>query len=439
MSASRRNTIFIVLCSTCVVLTLLSTALNTALPAMARDLQVESTLCQWVVSGYALALATIMPLTAYLVTRFKTRKLYLLALALYLASAVVCALSSSFALLMGARVVQACANGLISSLTQITILSVFDEGERGTRMGWFGFSVGVAPVVAPTLGGLVVDALGWRAIFWIVAGLIGICLVVSLAVMGNVLETRPKTLDALGFVLSALTFGGFTLSLGNIPSLGLTNAATIVPLAIGVIAGALFVHRQLTCDDPLLDLRTFAVAPYRASVIGSAALYAVMMGSAAALPVFMQTTLGYSATIAGATVLPGVAAMALVNPIAGKVFDRFGIRALVCASGVLLVASNVLMCVPALNESVIGLAVLALARYLAIGLVQMPLATWGNTSVPKEMLASGTALLTSLRNVAGAIGVAVFVSMLGALGVTAAYVGMAATSLALFLALAARK
>ena len=430
---------FAVLCSTCVVLTLLSTALNTALPAMAADLGVSSAQCQWVVSGYALALAIVMPLTAFLVTRFKTRRLYLIALALYLASAAVCGLSGSFALLMGARVVQACANGLISSLTQVTILSIFDEGERGTRMGWFGFSVGVAPVVAPTLGGVVVDLAGWRAVFGIVAGLIAICFAVSVAVMGDVLETRPKKLDFPGFVLSAFAFGGLTLGLGSVPSMGLASPAAALPLAVGVVAGALFVRRQRTCDDPLLDLRTLRFAPYRAAVAGSAALYAVMMGSAAALPIFMQTNLGQTATVAGLVVLPGVAAMAVVNPLAGKVFDRFGIRKLVLASAVLLTASNALMCVDALNGSIPTLAALALVRYLAIGLVQMPLTTWGNTAVPKPMLASGTALLTSLRNVAGSIGVALFVGILSTFGVGAAYAAMAVASLALLVALPAAR
>lgn len=437
MSPQRRNITFLVLCSTCVVLTLLSTALNTALPAMAADLDVSAAVCQWVVSGYALALAVIMPLTAFLVTRFKTRRLYLLALALYLGSAVVCALSGSFALLMGARVVQACANGLISSLTQVTILSIFDERERGSRMGWFGFSIGVAPVVAPTLGGIVVDLAGWRMVFWIIAALIALCLAFSVAVMGDVLETRPKRLDVPGFILSALTFGGLTLGLGSIPSMGILSLAAGIPLLVGLAAGALFVRRQLTCDEPLLNLHALSFAPYRAALIGSAALYAVMMGSAAALPVFMQTTLGQTATVAGIVVLPGVAAMAVVNPLAGKVFDRFGIRALVVASGALLVASNILMCIPALNTSVPTLAVLALARYLAIGLIQMPLTTWGNTSIPKPMLASGTALLTSLRNVAGAIGVALFVGVLATFGVEAAYAALGLASLALFAALPA--
>ena len=427
----QRNVIFVVLCATCTGLALLSTALNTALPSMAADLGVSSAQIQWVVSAYALVLAVAMPLTAYLVTRFPTRRLYLAALGLYLACTVVCALSSSFALTMAARVIQAAANGLISSLTQVTILSVFDEGERGSRMGWFGLSTGAAPVIAPALGGVVCDILSWRAVFWVVALVLAVSFIASLFVMRDCLQTAPKAFDVPSFVASVFAFGGITLGLSALTTSGLASANALVPLAVGLCAAVLFVRRQLASDEPFLKVQLLGSRGYAAGVLGSMALYAVMMGSAAVLPLYLQNDLGTTASVAGLVVLPGAALMALVSPVAGKIFDAVGIRVLSVLSTALLFASNAAMCIAPFANSLVCVVCATIVRYVAIGFIQMPLMTWANTIIPKGDIAHGSALVTSLRNAAGAVGVAVAAGLFNTFGVGPAYALLAVCAFAL--------
>lgn len=426
---SSLNALFATLCASCVVLALLSTALNTALPAMAAGLGVQSQTAQWLVSGYALALAICMPATGYLASRFPSRPLYLAALALFVLCSAACAVASSFELVMVARVGQASANALVSNLTQVTILASFPKEQRGTRMGWFGLSVGVAPVIAPALGGLVVDALSWRALFGIIAAAGAACLLAAIVFMRNTLPASAKSFDAPSFGLSVLVFGGFTIGLGQLPANGLAAAASLAPLLCALAAAALFVPRQLRASQPFLDLRLLGNARFRRSVIASAALYAVMMGGAAVLPVHLQQNLACNAAVAGVAVLPAALLMALVNPVAGKLFDRMGIRRLALAGSALLLLGNALMCVPVLSDGVIAAAVLAMLRYAGIGMVQMPLVTWGNSAVRQQDMPQATALLTSFRNVAGALGVAVFVSVLDSAGAAWAFAGMALVSL----------
>ncbi len=428
------NALFATLCASCVVLALLSTALNTALPAMAAGLGVQTQTAQWLVSGYALALAICMPATGYLASRFASRPLYLLALAVFTLSSFACALASNFALVMVARVLQAAANALVSNLTQVTILATFPKGQRGTRMGWFGLSVGVAPVVAPALGGLVVDTLTWRALFGIIGAAGVLCLIAASAFIRNTLPTSAKHFDVASFGLSVLVFGGFTVGLGQLPTQGLASAASLAPLLCGALAAVAFVPRQLRAQEPFFNLQLLKLPRFRRSVVASAALYAAMMGGAAVLPVHLQLGLGCSAWVAGAAVLPAALLMALVNPLAGKLFDRIGMRWLAAAGGLLLLAGSALMCVPSLSGSVLVAAILAMVRYVGIGLVQMPLVTWGNACVRQEDMPQATALLTSFRNVAGALGVAVFVGMLDTVGVAVSFAGMAAASLLVFAA-----
>ncbi len=434
MSNASKNALFATLCSSCVVLALLSTALNTALPAIGAGLGVPSQTAQWLVSGYALALAVSMPATGFAVSRFASRPLYVVALMIFVLCSLCCALSPSFALVMVARVGQAAANALISNLTQVAILSMYSKEQRGTRMGWFGLSVGVAPVIAPALGGIVVDALGWRVLFVIVTAAGAACLAAALAFMRNVLPTKHASLDAPSFGLSIVLFGGLAIGLGQFASGGLVDIATLAPLLCGAAAAAVFVPRQVHAPEPFLNLRLLGNRRFARSVIASAALYAVMMGGAAVLPVYLQQDLGCSASVAGAVVLPAALLMALVNPLAGSAFDRRGMHSVAVVGALLLLVGCGGMCFSGLGASVPAVAVLAVLRYVGIGLVQMPLVTWGNAAVDNKDMSQATALLTSFRNIAGALGVAVFIGVLGTSGIAVAFAGMAVLSLLVLVA-----
>ncbi len=431
MSVKLKNLLFVNLCAACVILAFLATALNTALPAMALGLGVNDATVQWLVSGYALALAVFMPATGYLVSRFPSRPLYLAAVGTFCLCCAVCALCSSFPLVMLARVGQAAANALVSNLTQVSIMRMFPKEQRGARMGWFGLSVGFAPVVAPALGGLIVDVLGWRALFALVSCAAAFCLLAAFVLIKNTLALDPKKMDVTSFGLSILVFGGLAIGLGQLPSRGLLDPVTIIAILLGLAASFVFVPRQLRAQDPFLNLRLLKNKSFARAVLGSSALYALMMGGAAVLPLYLQGALGCSASIAGLAVLPAALLMALVNPLAGKIFDAYGMPRIAFASVLLLLAGNLLMCVSGSNECVLWVVFCASLRYVGIGLVQMPLVTWGNNSVCDKDMPQATAILTTSRNVFGALGVAVFVGVLDSAGVEFAFAGMAALSFVL--------
>ena len=437
VSARRRSAIFVNLITTCVALAMMSTAMNTTLAPLVGDLGVSVALGQWVTSGYALALAVVMPLTAYLVTRFSSRSLYLFAVGSYALASLCCAAAPSFALLMAGRVAQACMNGAIANLTQVSILSLFGPGSRGKAMGWFGLSQGAAVVAGPVLGGFLADAFGWRAVFFGVALICAASFSAAQLTLVNLLPVRNRPFDVVGFILSVLAFGGLSLGLGSVVSAGL-SPLVLGALLVGAGGAGLFAARQLASAEPFLDVRLLGMPVFSLATGCSAALYACSMASSAVLPLQVQMGLGQSAAWAGLVVLPGAVVLALVNPLSGSAFDRFGIRPLCLGGGLCVLTANLATCIPGVQGSLMLLTAVNMVRCLGFGLLQMPLVTWANSCLGQAELPHASALLTALRNVAGAVGVAVGASLFQLAGGSAAFAVMAGLSLLLFLPVAVR-
>ena len=353
-----------------------------------------------------------MPLTAFLITRCPTKKLYVSAIGLFLVGLLVCISATSFPVMMAGRILQACSNGITTSMAQVVLLTIYPPEKRGSVMGWYGLSVGAAPVIAPTIAGVLVDTTGWRSIFIIAFAILMLSFLVALIVFDDVLETQVKAFDVSSFLLSALTFGGITLGFGNLSAPGGTAAMVLFPLGLGAVAGVCFVRRQLKLEEPFLDLRILKVRGYRSSVIGSMMLYLVMMGSSVIMPLYVQSILGKSATISGLVTLPGSLAMAVISPFAGKIYDKYGMKRLAVAGAAMMIISTLGMGAITMETSVSFAAFLNVIRSVAIGCLMMPFVTYGINSIGSENTAHGTALLTSPRTIAGAIGTAVFVGIL---------------------------
>lgn len=412
MNDRTRFLIFINILVSSIATSMLSTALTTALAPIAAELEIGISLGQWMTSGYSLAMGIIMPLTAFMIRRFSTRRLYLGGICVFIAGLAVSGCSNSFSVMMAGRVLQACGNGMLMSMAQVVILTIFPVEKKGTVMGWYGLAVGAAPVLAPTLAGIVVDAVSWRAIFGIAAAIMVISLIMAWFLFGDVLEVSRKRFDVVSFVLSVFAFGGVTLGIGNVGSCGLADSRVLLPLAVGIVGSVIFASRQLRMSEAFLELRILKIREYALSVIGSMLLYFVMMGSSILMPLYVQSVMGYSATVSGLVTLPGSLAMAVVSPFAGKIFDRLGIKKLFVAGAAFMLLSNIGMYFITLSTPVYVAAGYNVVRCVAIGCLMMPLITWGTSYVEGALVADATALLTSLRTIAGAIGSAVFVGIM---------------------------
>lgn len=397
---------------TCIASSMLATALTTALPSIITEFDVGLITGQWLTSGYSLAMGIIMPLTAYLISRFPTRRLYLSAIICFICGLILCVIAPNFPILMVGRILQACGNGILTSMSQVILLTIYPVDKRGSVMGWYGLSIGAAPVIAPTLAGFLIDTYGWRMIFYAAITIMFVSLAFAACVFDDVLDVSNKKFDVLSFGLSALAFGGITLSIGNIGNYPFVSVQVLLILIVGLAAAGLFIYRQLHLQMPFLELRILQNKPYAISVISSMLLYLIMMGASIIIPLYVQTIRGYSAMISGLVILPGSLTMAILSPFTGKIYDKIGIKPLFVIGSLCMIASNIAMALVTMQTPIWLPAVYNVIRSAAIGCLMMPLITWGTSYIERGKTSHATALLTSLRTIAGAIGSAIFVSIM---------------------------
>ncbi|KAL6588427.1 MFS general substrate transporter [Neocallimastix sp. 'constans'] len=355
---------------------------------------------QWLTSGFSLAMSIMIPLSSYLITRFRTRRLFLTAIILFLTGLTIALFSVNFPMMLAGRLIQACGSGLLSSMGQVIILTIYPPEKRGSAMGWYGLSVGAAPVIAPTIAGLLADTVGWRFIFVVSIAIMVCTLIYTLFVFTDVLPNKMVKFDVFSFILSAFTFGGITLAIVG------------MVLLIGIVASILFIYRQLHSKSPFLDIRVCKNMSYAIASITTIAINLINMGSAVIFPLYFQQVKHKSATISGLAVLPGSLSLAFISPFAGKIYDKMGIKILLLFSGIVSTLSNLSLFFITINTNIWVVAIINIARCIALGVITMPVITWGMSKIPASKTTDGSATINSFRIVSGAIGTALFVSVM---------------------------
>jgi len=388
-----RTLIFINFIISCIASSMLTTALNTALPPIMKDFEIDFNTGQWLTSGFSLFISIITPLSAYLITSIKTKKLYCLALLFFIAGLTICALSPNFWIMMLGRIIQGCGNGLLTAMGQVIILTIYPPEKRGTIMGWFGLSIGFAPIIAPTIAGIIVDYVGWRMIFVISITIMVISLIFALFVYKNVLPIIEKSFDIVSLFISALAFGGITLAIGNMGKYKFVSFQVLMLLIIGIISIVLFVIRQLRLKTPLLDIRVLKDPMLSISIVSIVLVQLFLLGSTVIFPIYVQQLKKESATISGLVILPGSLLMALISPVVGKFYDKFGIKLLLLSSSIIILISNLSLFFINIHASIWIVAIIQVFRCLALGLIFTPILTWGMTNIPKTKTSDATALL----------------------------------------------
>ena len=388
------------------------TVMAPALPALMREFEVTAGTAQWVTTIYMLISGIMVPISGYFMDKYPTRKLFFLSMGLFVAGTVACAVGPNFAILIVGRVLQAAGAGILMPLVGTVPLLVFPVELRGTAMGIAGIVMAAGPAIGPVLGGLVIDSMGWRPMFIIIAVLALVILLLGIPLMKNVGTLKDPRLDIPSVVMSTIAFGGLLFGFSNASDMGWGSPMVIAPAVIGVIFLILFVRRQLKLETPVLELRCLKTRNFLVAALMVTLINAAVAGTNVVLPLLIQNGMGASATVTGMVMLPASIVGIVLSPVSGMLFDRMGPRLVTVGGMVILTLALFGFGFTGAGLTVGLAATLCGLQAAGQGFANMPVNTWGVNALPDELIAHGNAIANTGRQVFGAISTAVLVTIM---------------------------
>lgn len=388
------------------------TLLNIAFPMLADELQVTPSTLQWLATGYMLVVAVLIPASALLVQWFTTRQMFLGALIVFTIGTIVCGFAPGFSVLLIGRLLQAVGTGLMMPVMMNTILVLYPPEKRGAAMGSIGLVMMFAPAIGPTLSGLILEVLPWRWLFYLVIPFSMFSIIFAFIYLKNVSNpTKPKV-DLVSIILSTIGFGGIVYGFSSSGQSGWSSPEVYLTAIIGAIALLMFSIRQLKLKEPLLDLRAFRFPMFTVTAILLIIMMMTLFSTMSLLPFMFQGPLMMSVFASGLLMLPGSLLNGLISPITGKLFDKFGPRALIIPGTGFLVIIMWFFTQVSATTSKSTFLILHICLMVAISMIMMPTQTNGLNQLPVRYYPHGTAILNTLSQVAGAIGVSFFISVM---------------------------
>ncbi|MEE1134220.1 MAG: MFS transporter [Methanobrevibacter sp.] len=393
------------------ILSAAQSVVTTGIAGIMADFHVHSTTAQWIYSSFLLVLGVMIPLSAFFTRRFKVKTILLSSLALFLIGSIIAYLAPSIEVLILARVVQAIGSGILLPITQIVLFKVIPEEKWQVYMGLFGFIIGIAPALAPTAGGFIIDSVGWRSIFLIFAIMIAVLMLVASVTVKLEFETGHYPLDIYSLILCVLSCVGIMFGFTNIADNGFDLIWVILPIVIGGVSLVLFVKRQFGIKTPLVDLHALKNKYFFFGTLFSAILYFTMCGLNVIMPLFAQSISNYDATTAGIILLPATLVMIVFNFIGPLMANKFGVRKVLLLSCLFTVVGYLLMMTYTRSTTVEYMIVTQVVRAIGAGLGLMPAVTWTIAIVSGDV-EDATAINNTVRQIIGAIGSAVAVVLM---------------------------
>ncbi|WP_307272834.1 DHA2 family efflux MFS transporter permease subunit [Peribacillus sp. V2I11] len=390
------------------------TALNIALGELSHIFGVDATTIQWLATGYFLTLGILVPVTGILMQKFTTRQMFMASLFFSIIGTVIAAVAPVFSVLLTARVIQAAGLAIILPLTQNVIFTIFPPNKRGGAMGVMGLVILAGPAFGPTLAGMILDTLSWPWIFWFTIPFLLFSLIFGYIYIPNVNETRQVSIDILSVVLSTIGFGGVVYGVSVGGDHGWTDMTVICTIIVGLIALILFAIRQTKMENPMLILKAFKYPLFVLGLAMNMITFLNMLSMLVVLPMYMQMALLVSAFATGLIMLPGSLLNCVFAPIIGKLFDKYGPRAVITPGTMLVVIGYGLYAMYGTDTAPWIMMVTHIVMMLGIGMVLASVQTNTLNALPKQFYPEGIAITQTSQQVSGAIGIAVMVSLFSA-------------------------
>ena len=390
-----------------------TTIVNVALATLGRELHSSLSQIQWVVTGYMLSLAAVIPVTGWAAQRFGAKRVYVTSLVLFTAGSALCGLASSTTELVIFRVIQGLGGGMILPIGQLMMAEAAGPERMGRVMSIVAVPAMLAPILGPTIGGLIVDNASWRWIFYVNVPIGLIAVVSALRVLPHGERGTAPSLDVKGLALMATGLPLLTYGLAEIGVSGsFTATKVVVPCLLGLALIALFIMHALRIPNPLLDVRLYKRPTFSSASFAMFCLGAALFGGMILLPLYWQEVRHESVVNTGLLTAPQGLGMALVMPLAGKLTDRLGGGPLALFGVIMTTITTIPFGMIGAHTPVAVLSVAMFLRGMGIGFAFMPAMAAAFASLKRSELPHATPQLNVLQRVGGSIGTAVLAVVL---------------------------
>jgi EmrB/QacA subfamily drug resistance transporter len=389
-----------------------TTIVNVALDSLTRDLHTSLDNVQWVVSAYLLSLAAVIPMTGWSARRFGAKRVYLVSIVLFTLGSALCGLASSVGQLIVFRVIQGVGGGIIMPVGQMILVKASGPRNLARVMGAYSVPVVLAPVFGPTLGGLLLDTVGWRWIFFVNVPIGVLALVAGARRLRSDPPEEAGPFDLLGLALVAIGLVALTYGLAEVGSPGNALEHVVLPLLMGAILVAMFVARSLRTPQPLLDMRLYANKAFSAASVTTFCLGAALFGGMILMPLYFQTVRHEDALLTGLLLVPRGVGGALAGWVSGHMTDRVGAGVTAAVGGVIsLVFTVPFVLIGAHTPFVVICAFMSLQGF-GMGLTFTPVMTAAFRALRPDQVNDASPQLNIIMRVGGSISTAILTVVL---------------------------
>ena len=390
-----------------------TTIVNVALSTLGSDLHASLASIQWVITGYMLSLAAVIPITGWAARRYGAKASTSLSLVLFTAGSMLCGLADSVGELTLFRVFQGIGGGMLLPIGQLMMANAAGPQRMGRVMSVVAIPAMLAPIFGPLLGGVIVDNFSWRWIFYVNVPVGIVAFVAALRILPHGGRSDAGRLDVLGLALMSTGLPLLTYGLAEIGATGhFLIPRVVVPLVLGIALIVAFVFHALRVPKPLLDLHLYRRATFAAASACMFLLGGALFGGLVLLPLYWQEVRGESVAMTGLLTAPMGIGMVLVMPLAGRLTDRFGGGPLALMGVTITTLATIPFAMIGAGTSILALSIAMIVRGMGVGFAFIPAMTAAYASLKRPELPDATPQLNVIQRVGGSIGTAVLAVVL---------------------------
>jgi EmrB/QacA subfamily drug resistance transporter len=415
MTARRKAVILVSCCLSLLIVSMDATIVNVAIPSIRADLHATPSQLQWVVDVYTLVLASLLILSGATGDRFGRRRVFQIGLTVFAIGSLLCSLAPSIDMLIGARFAQGIGGSMMNPVALSIISQVFTgRVERARALGVWGGVVGISMALGPTVGGLLIEYVSWRAVFWINLPICALAIALTAIFVPETKSATMRSIDPIGQALAVVFLFGVVFTLIEGPGYGWTAPLVLAVAAAAAAAFVAFLVYESRRRDPFIDLRFFRSIPFASATVTAISAFAAWGAFLFIMSLYLQTERHYSAMQTGLIYLPIAVGALIFSPLSGRLVGRFGARPSLLSAGVLITTASVLLTFLTATTPVWHLLIVFTVFGIGFSMVNAPVTNAAVSGMPLDRAGAASAITSTSRQVGVSIGVALCGSLTGA-------------------------